>query len=167
MQSILDQYLEQLRIESKVRIEKFKKQEEKQIQEAIAHIKLENNQLWSKLVQVTKSSGKEKEETTVPAPQRPSLPQQPKELQEEKHPKAANTSNHVRFAEEVDDNQNSSPLPSMKRFSFSLDEATIRNLQNKDLDNKDLKSRMEQQHKHHGNVFKYAYIAVGLREYTR
>lgn len=152
MQSILDQYLEQLRIESKVRIEAFKKQEEKKTQDAIAHIERENSQLWSKLVEVTNSSGEEKEETIVSTslPKTPSLPeQQPKEPQT----KLASTSNHVRFAEEVDNNQQtSSPLPSLKRFSFSLDEAAIRNLQHKDLDNKNLKLRVEQQQSGYGNV---------------
>ncbi|KAL9549762.1 hypothetical protein MBANPS3_005050 [Mucor bainieri] len=151
MQSILDQYLEQLRIESKVRIEAFKKQEEKKTQDAIAHIKQENNLLWSKLVEVTNHSGEEKEETTVstPLPKTPSLPdQQPKEPQA----KTANTSNHVRFAEEVDNNQQTvSPLPSMKRFSFSLDEAAIRGLQHKNLDNKNLKLRVEQQQSSYDN----------------
>ncbi|GAN01724.1 hypothetical protein MAM1_0011c01159 [Mucor ambiguus] len=151
MQSILDQYMEQLRIESKVRIEAFKKQEQKKIQDAIAQIKRENSLLWSKLVKVTNSSGEEKEETIVytPRPKSPSLPeQQPEELQT----KPAHTSNHVRFAEEVDDNQQTSaPLSSMKRFSFSLDEAAIRGLQHKDLDNKNLKLRMEQQQNSYDN----------------
>ncbi|CAO0796855.1 unnamed protein product [Mucor circinelloides] len=151
MQSILDQYLEQLRIESKVRIDAFKKEEEKKTQDAIAHIKRENDQLWSKLVTVTNSSGEEKEETIVstPLPKAPSLPeQQPKEP----HTKAHSANNHVRFAEQVDDNQQiSSPLPPMKRFSFSLDETTIRGLQHKDLDNKSLKLRMEQQQSGYDN----------------
>lgn len=160
MQSVLDQYLEQLRIESKVRIEKFKRQEEKQTQEAIAHIKLENDRLWSKLVQVTACSRKEKEETTLPLGSNisllsvPSPQQQSKEIQQqEKQSKPTGTNNHVRFAEEADDNQgSSSPLPSVKRFNFSLDEAAIRNLQHKDLDNKELKLRMEQQYGNHGNI---------------
>ncbi|CEP15527.1 hypothetical protein [Parasitella parasitica] len=139
MQSILDQYLEQLRIESKVRMERFKKQEEQHTQDAMAQIKLENTQLWSKLVQVTNNSGKEKEETTVPTPQAPSLPQQPKKTDEEEHPRLANSTN----------TQNSSPLPPMKRLSFFLDEAAIRNLRNKDLDHKDLKQLMEQQQSNH------------------
>ncbi|EPB82280.1 hypothetical protein HMPREF1544_11001 [Mucor circinelloides 1006PhL] len=151
MQSILDQYLEQLRIESKVRIDAFKKEEEKKTQDAIAHIKRENDQLWSKLVTVTNSSGEEKEETIVstPLPKAPSLPeQQPKEP----HTKAHSANNHVRFAEQVDDNQQiSSPLPPMKRLSFSLDETTIRGLQHKDLDNKSLKLRMEQQQSGYDN----------------
>ncbi|KAK4514975.1 uncharacterized protein ATC70_002582 [Mucor velutinosus] len=151
MQSILDQYLEQLRIESKVRIEAFKKLEEKKTQDAIAQIKRENSQLWSRLVKVMDSSGEEKEETIVSSslPKTPSLPeQQPKEPQT----KAANTNNHVRFAEEVDNNQQtSSPVPSMKRFSFSLDEAAIRGLQHKDLDNKNLNLRVEQQHSIYDN----------------
>lgn len=153
MQSVLDQYLEQLRIESKVRIEAFKKQEEKKTHDAIAQIKRENSLLWSKLVKVTNSSGEEKEETIVsaPLPKTPSLPEQ---QSKEPQTKAANTSNHVRFAEEVDNDhqQTSSPLPSIKRFSFSLDEAAIRGLQHKDLDNKNLKLRVEQQQSSYGNV---------------
>ncbi|KAI8637101.1 hypothetical protein BD408DRAFT_486453 [Parasitella parasitica] len=121
--------------ESKVRIEKFKKQEEKHTQDAMAQVKLENNQLWSRLVKVTNISGKEKEETTVPTPQAPSLPQQSKETVGEERPQLANSTN----------NRNLSTLPPVKRLSFFLDEAAICNLRNKDLDSEDLKRRMEQQ----------------------
>ncbi|KAI7889440.1 uncharacterized protein EV154DRAFT_514666 [Mucor mucedo] len=58
--SMMDQSIEKIRLESKLRIEEFKLQEEKKTQELISHAKVENNQLWSKVIQVADSQVDEK-----------------------------------------------------------------------------------------------------------
>lgn len=58
--SVMDQSIEKIRLESKLRIEEFKQQEEKKTQELISHAKLENNQLWSKIIQVVDNHVDEK-----------------------------------------------------------------------------------------------------------
>lgn len=58
--SMIDQSIEKIRLESKLRVEEFKQQEEKKTQELISHAKLENNQLWSKVIQVVDNQVDEK-----------------------------------------------------------------------------------------------------------
>ncbi|OBZ88632.1 hypothetical protein A0J61_03320 [Choanephora cucurbitarum] len=108
MQSILNQSIEQLRIESNLRLEQFKKEEEKKLQTSIAHAKREGNQLWSKIIQVSGQNQEEKQEEQKPA--KVSTPHQ----------------HHVRFSDK--------PIPAGKRLSFALDEQSIHQLRHVRLD---------------------------------
>ncbi|KAI7899892.1 uncharacterized protein BX663DRAFT_519841 [Cokeromyces recurvatus] len=139
IQSILDQSIKQMRIESKVRIEQFKKQEEKRLEASIAYAMDENNRLWTKIVKVTSKVDKTevKHQTT--------------KRKEEKEKNTTNV-NHVCFAPELNNHQSEEQQhpKSLRRTSFNLDEATIGKLCNVNLDkqmpllNKDLDNIQEE-----------------------
>jgi hypothetical protein len=112
----MDQSIEQLRIESKVRIEEFRKQEEKRLQDEIAHANLENSVLWTRLINTSKLRDHQQQ-------------QEEDLLKEHQHP---HNDNHVRFAE--DQEQSRSTPTSSKRLSFALDESSINHLKHVNLD---------------------------------
>ncbi|KAI8067353.1 hypothetical protein BDF21DRAFT_426469 [Thamnidium elegans] len=66
--SLLDLSIEKIRLESKLRIEEFKQKEEKETQALISKAKLENNQLWSKIIQITDQNADEKKSRVTFAP---------------------------------------------------------------------------------------------------
>ncbi|KAI9263998.1 hypothetical protein EDC94DRAFT_77597 [Helicostylum pulchrum] len=66
--SLVDLSIEKIRLESKLRIEEFKQKEEKQTQALISKAKLENNQLWSKIIQITDQNVDEKKGHVTFAP---------------------------------------------------------------------------------------------------
>lgn len=108
MRAGLDQSVEQMRIESKVRIEEFKKQEEKKLQELITHARLEEDTLWSRMFAVANKDRKmlETDENT-----------QDQTKKQNDH--------HVRFANQEE--------PRSIKKSFDLDETAISTLQHIDL----------------------------------
>lgn len=106
----MDQSIEQLHLESKVRIGQFKKEEEKQLQSQISQAKLENNLLWTQAVSASRLVDNNQEK-----------------IQEPSH-----HLNHVRFA--VDENQQQ-PMPTpSKRLNFALDESAFTHLKNVNMD---------------------------------
>lgn len=108
-----------------MRIEEFKRQEEKRTQELIQHAKLENNQLWSKIVQVTK------------------------ELEEKKtHVRYASASAaaETEEKEEKEKEKQSEEKQTIRKLGFALDEVAISSsLRNKNLDSYQLKLQKEQE----------------------
>lgn len=105
IQSLMDQSAEKLRLESKARIEEFKQQEEKRVQDLLSKAKSENTQLWSKIIRVSNEQSDDKKEKS-----------------------------HVRFAPVENADPNISH-PTIRKNNFDLDESTISSsLKNKNLD---------------------------------
>lgn len=101
----MDQSAEKSRLESKTRIEEFKQQEEKRLQDSLSKAKLENTQLWSKIIRVTNEQSDDKKEKS-----------------------------HVRFAPVVEADPIISH-PIIKKNNFDLDESAISSsLKNKNID---------------------------------
>ncbi|CAO3606989.1 unnamed protein product [Mucor hiemalis] len=105
IQNLMDQSAEKSRLESKTRIEEFKQKEEKRLQDSLSKAKLENTQLWSKIIRVTNEQSDDKKEKS-----------------------------HVRFAPVVEADPIISH-PIIKKNNFDLDESAISSsLKNKNLD---------------------------------
>ncbi|KAI8993545.1 hypothetical protein BDB01DRAFT_332721 [Pilobolus umbonatus] len=113
MQSVLDLSLEKLRLESKLRVEQFKMEEEKRLTESMDQVKMENRILWTKVVELSKEP--EKTESSD-------------EIAEDVIVKKNTKPNHVRF-QSIEHVANS---PRTK--GFHLDENAIMSLSNKNLD---------------------------------
>lgn len=110
IQSVMDQSIEQLRIESQVRIENFKREEGKKLKESMSKAQLENNALWTKFITVSK----------------------------EHHCDNLD----YQHAPKVEDSPQ--PSTSVKQSSFGLDESSISNLKNINLESEDLESPTEE-----------------------
>jgi hypothetical protein len=123
----LDQSVEQMKIESKVRIEEFKKREEKELQASIRRARLEEDTLWSRMVQPTVVTSKE------PAKEQQVLETDIDEIKK----KSTNEKDHrVRFAGQEEPS-------SIKRSGFDLDESAIGILRHIDLDQNKLQNKDE------------------------
>ncbi|KAI9481546.1 MAG: hypothetical protein EXX96DRAFT_217653 [Benjaminiella poitrasii] len=124
MQTILDQSIEQMRIESRVRIEQFKKEEEKKLQSFITLARLENDKLWTKIVKVSKEEKAKLPSLDV---------EQPPLIKRKENNESSN--NHVHFAPELNNYQDQPHPKSLKRASFTLDNTAISSLRNMNLEN--------------------------------
>ncbi|RCH87599.1 hypothetical protein CU098_007969 [Rhizopus stolonifer] len=65
MHALLDKSIEQLRLETQARIEQFKIEQEKKLQQSIAQVKMENNKLWSSIAHVSQKQEPNREEHHV------------------------------------------------------------------------------------------------------
>lgn len=108
-----------------MRIEEFKRQEEKRTQELIQHAKLENNQLWSKIVQVTKELEEKKTHVRIAS---------------------ASAAAETEEKEEKEKEKQSEERQTIRKLGFALDEDAISSsLRNKILDSYQLKLQKEQE----------------------
>ncbi|KAI8878213.1 hypothetical protein K501DRAFT_228811 [Backusella circina FSU 941] len=101
LKTVLDQSIEKLTLESKVRIEKYKKEEERKLQDFITQAKLENSYLLTRLIDIHDEVEQEEQE---------------------------DKGHHVRFNNKV---ENDNDVKMSRKIGFALDEHQIKGLENK------------------------------------
>jgi hypothetical protein len=129
-----------MRIESKVRIEEFKKQEEKKLQELITHARLEKDTLWSRMVQSSTVTSNEPPEEKVL-----DINDSDFENNQTKKKSTHHNDHRVRFAGQEEPS-------SIKRIGFVLDESAISNLRHVDLDQNKLQNKDQDDDLDQGNL---------------
>jgi hypothetical protein len=105
LKAVLDQSVEKLSLESKVRIENYKKEEERKLQDFAAQAKLENTYLLHRLIRI-----------------------RDEEKGQQKEKKEAKEGPRVRFNEKIDDDDN---IKKTRNTGFALDEHQMKGLDNK------------------------------------